>query len=131
MAIMYLSWPSGMHNGKIGQSKPYPLLISMSNWIVLKFGGSSVAEAEHWQTIADQVSDHIQNDVRPVLVLSALKNVSNLLEAMLHQALAGVYPNAISHLKELHLGFATQLGLSIHSELDPIFEILEKQCEAN
>ena len=102
----------------------------MSNWVILKFGGSSVAEAEHWQTIADQVSSHLERDVKPVLVLSALKNVSNLLEALLHQALAGVFPTPISHLKELHLGFATQLGLSIQAELAPIFDVIEQQCEA-
>ena len=102
----------------------------MSNWVVLKFGGSSVAAVEHWQTIAKQVSGHLEKGVKPVLVLSALKNVSNLLEALLHQALAGVHPNAISHLKELHLGFATQLGLSIQSDLQPIFEILDEQCQA-
>jgi len=98
--------------------------------VVLKFGGSSVAEVAHWKTIADQVQYHLDNDRRPLLVLSALKNVSNLLEAMLHQALAGVHPVAIAHLKELHLGFASQLGLGLHDQLTPWFEQLESDCVA-
>jgi diaminopimelate decarboxylase/aspartate kinase len=98
--------------------------------VVLKFGGSSVAEVGHWQTIVDQVQHHLNNGRRPLLVLSALKNVSNLLEALLHQALAGVYPIAIAHLKELHLGFASQLGLDLNNQLSPWFERLEVDCLA-
>lgn len=98
--------------------------------VVLKFGGSSVAEVVHWQTIADQIQYHLNNNRRPLLVLSALKNVSNLLEAMLHQALAGVHPVAIAHLKELHLGFASQLGLTLYDKLTPWFEQLETDCRA-
>lgn len=98
--------------------------------IVLKFGGSSVAEVAHWQMIADQVRYHLDNGRRPLLVLSALKNVSNLLEALLHQSLAGVHPIAIAHLKEHHLGFAGQLGLDLNKRLSPWFETLEKDCLA-
>ena len=98
--------------------------------VVLKFGGSSVAEVAHWQTIADQVQYQLTNGRRPLLVLSALKNVSNLLEALLHQALAGVHPIAITHLKELHLGFASQLGLNLKNQLNPWFEQLEADCLA-
>jgi len=96
--------------------------------VVLKFGGSSVAEVVHWQTIADQVQYHLTNGRRPLLVLSALKNVSNLLEALLHQALAGVHPIAITHLRELHLGFAGQLGLDLSHQLNTWFEQLEVDC---
>ena len=84
-----------------------------ARWIVLKFGGSSVGEAKHWKTIANQVEVSISKGLKPLLVLSALKNVSNLLEALLHQALAGVHPIAIEHLKQHHLSFAAQLGLDV------------------
>lgn len=96
--------------------------------VVLKFGGSSVAEVAHWQTITNQVQYHLNNGHRPLLVLSALKNVSNLLEALLHQALAGVHPIAITHLKELHIGFASQLGLELNRQLNHWFEQLEVDC---
>ncbi|WP_196140331.1 aspartate kinase [Aliikangiella sp. G2MR2-5] len=101
-----------------------------TNFIVLKFGGSSVAEVNHWDTIASQAQYHLEQGNKPVLVLSALKNVSNLLEALLHQALAGVHPNAITHLKELHLGFAAKLSLAILDKLTPVFERIEIECEA-
>ncbi len=102
----------------------------MSEWLVLKFGGSSVADPHLWPTIAGQVRQVRDQGKRPLLVLSALKNVSNLLEALLHQAVAGVHTNAIYHLKEMHFGFASQLGLSVESELLPLFEQLEADCNS-
>jgi len=102
--------------------------------VVLKFGGSSVADVRHWQTIAGQMQDNLNHDRRPLLVLSALKNVSNQLEALLHQSLAGVHSLAIAHLRDLHLGFANQLNLELqigsklNSQLNKWFEQLEADC---
>jgi aspartate kinase len=102
----------------------------MSNSIVvLKFGGSSVGEVRHWDTITQQVALHYQQGCSVVLVLSALKNISNLLEALLHQAVAGVHGPVIERLKEHHLGFAAQLGLSLEHELAPWFEQLNRDCD--
>ncbi|WP_144392015.1 aspartate kinase [Pleionea sediminis] len=101
----------------------------MTQWTVLKFGGSSVADPNLWSTIARQVSLQLNQDCRPILVLSALKNVSNLLEALLHQALAGVHQNAIYHLKELHYGFASQLGVDVDLQLAQLFDQLSADCE--
>lgn len=98
------------------------------NWLVLKFGGSSVGDPKHWPTITQQVELTLAKGYRPFLVLSALKNVSNLLEALLHQALAGVYPMPIEHLKEMHLSFAAQIGLDLAMELAPRFEQLTQDC---
>jgi bifunctional diaminopimelate decarboxylase / aspartate kinase len=98
-------------------------------WIVLKFGGSSVGQAANWQVIKQQVELQLAAGKRPFLVLSALKNISNLLEALLHQALAGVHPLAIKYLKQQHLNFAAQLDLSIHAQLSPWFEQLEQACQ--
>lgn len=106
----------------------------LSKNIVLKFGGSSVADAAHWQTIANQMQLNLDQSIRPLLVLSALKNVSNLLEALLHQSLAGVHSVAIAQLKELHLGFANQLELDLQLDsklslrLNHWFEQLEQDC---
>ena len=97
-------------------------------WVVLKFGGSSVAVAEHWQTIAAQCHLQLAHQRRPLLVLSALKNVSNLLEALLHQAKAGVYQLPISHLQNMHLNFAAELGLELSQTLEPLFQSLTEDC---
>ncbi len=97
-------------------------------WAVLKFGGSSVAEPSHWETIARQVQIKTGSGFRPLLVLSALKNVSNLLESLLHQSITGSHPDAIAHLKELHSGFAKNLDLDGESLLAIWFAELEEAC---
>ncbi len=102
---------------------------SQPNWLVLKFGGSSVGDPKHWPTITQQVELTLSKGYRPFLVLSALKNVSNLLEALLHQALAGVHPMAIEHLKEMHLSFAAQIGLDLSAQLNPFFTQLTEECQ--
>lgn len=100
-----------------------------SNWVILKFGGSSVARAKHWQTITTQINKCLAKNQQPLVVLSALKNVSNLLEALLHQALTGVHLVAIEHLKQLHLGFAVQIGVNIISAIEPLIDELQTDCE--
>ena len=95
---------------------------------VLKFGGSSVAEVAHWQTIADQISNQLENGSRPVLVLSALKNVSNQLEQLLHYSTSGDFQQPIERLKKRHIDFSNELGLNIHKQLQPWFSLLEKVC---
>lgn len=103
---------------------------SKSRWIVMKFGGSSVGDPKHWKTISKQVQRQIQLGNKPLVVLSALKNVSNLLESLLHQSLAGVQASAIFHLKEFHFSFCSQLGLNLKDKLEAWFLELEADCQA-
>lgn len=98
-------------------------------WSVLKFGGSSVADANLWKTIQREVQVKLDQGHQPFLVLSALKNVSNLLEALLHQALAGVHIKAIFQLKELHLRFAAELGVNGETALQSYFDDLTDFCD--
>jgi len=100
-----------------------------TNIQVLKFGGSSVAVAAHWQTIVERVTHELDNKQRVLLVLSALKNVSNLLEALLHQAKAGVYQQPIEHLRQLHLALAQDLGVDGESLLHTEFQQLHDLCQ--
>lgn len=98
-------------------------------WIVLKFGGSSVAEPHLWQTIADVIEQRQQQGYRPLLVLSALKNVSNQLENLLHQSIKGEHQRAIDSILNHHLNFSKQLGLSLDASLAPWIDLLSQTCE--
>jgi len=97
-------------------------------WIVLKFGGSTVVEPRHWLTIASQIKHKIELGYRPFLVLSALKNVSNLLEGLIHQAVSGVYQAPISRIKELHYQLAANLNLEGEQLLTFWFSKLSAVC---
>ncbi len=99
-------------------------ILNKNQWVILKFGGSSVAEPRHWKTITQVIQQKLANHKRPILVLSALKNVSNQLEGLLHQSVAGVHPNAILQIKALHIDFASQLGLDMTAQLTPIWQEL-------
>ncbi len=97
--------------------------------IVLKFGGSSVAETKHWTTIVEQLKLQIEQGKSPVLVLSALKDVSNRLEAILHQAVAGDFERAVNQLTQRHLEFARELGLQIAAALQRYSTELSQLCQ--
>jgi diaminopimelate decarboxylase/aspartate kinase len=89
-------------------------------WVVLKFGGTSVSSAECWETIAKILRERISGGLRPLVVCSALSQVSNRLEAALADALLGGEPSAfVASLRERHERLAAELGLSLDD--DPEF----------
>ncbi|HEV3075024.1 MAG TPA: bifunctional aspartate kinase/diaminopimelate decarboxylase, partial [Thermoanaerobaculia bacterium] len=80
-------------------------------WVVLKFGGTSVATAERWATIAGRVERRLAEGRRPLVVCSALAGVSNRLEEMLARAVAGSHQDALAEIRERHLRLGEALGL--------------------
>jgi len=50
--------------------------IAASDWVVLKFGGTSVSSAACWETIAQLVRNRLADGLKPVVVHSALQGVS-------------------------------------------------------
>ncbi len=48
-------------------------------WVVMKFGGTSVSSAERWATIAGQVRHQRDNDRNVLVVVSALSGITDLL----------------------------------------------------
>ena len=51
-----------------------------NNWIVMKFGGTSVSTRKSWQTIGDILQKRIQHGHRVLLVCSAVAGMTNALE---------------------------------------------------
>lgn len=54
-------------------------------WVVLKFGGTSVASASTWRSIAQLIRKYQQRGELPVLVCSALAGVTDLLHQVAEQ----------------------------------------------
>ena len=54
-----------------------------TSFVVLKFGGTSVASKARWETIRDVLKARLAEGVQPVLVCSAVAKVSDTLEALL------------------------------------------------
>lgn len=58
----------------------------MKRWVVLKFGGTSVASPERWEQIAKLARDRLPTH-RVWIVISAVAGVTNLLERAIEEAL--------------------------------------------
>lgn len=82
--------------------------------VVLKFGGTSVAKASGWATIAGRVRALREAGERPWVVCSALSGVSNLLEEVLELAIAGSDPTPLlDRLKAQHHALAADLDVPL------------------
>jgi aspartate kinase len=91
--------------------------------IVMKFGGSSVADAERIRHISGIVEGRL--DKKPVLVLSAMGDTTDHLLEAADAALKGG-PVSISKIETLHLEAVHRLGLSgVLQEINPLLEELK------
>lgn len=83
----------------------------LAPWVVLKFGGTSVASRERWDTIADLVRSRRGEGLRPLVVCSAVAGVTNALEQLLHDAAAGRPGRALDEVRDRHLALGAELGV--------------------
>ncbi|MCB1049904.1 MAG: aspartate kinase [Acidobacteria bacterium] len=83
-----------------------------TGWIVLKFGGTSVANVRNWPEIARTVEAHLRAGQHPLLVLSALAGTTNRLHALIESWEAGqpTQPH-IDHIESLHQTWCQEIGL--------------------
>ena len=96
-----------------------------SNWIVLKFGGSSVSSPENWQKIASEVQKRQNEGYKVCLVHSALSGISNTLEEIVeHPSDNNLLPK-VEQIKEQHLELGQKLGVAAKELLAEDFEELE------
>ena len=103
-----------------------PNEISSSLWTVMKFGGSSVSTAENWAVIARLVRNRLDEGLKPVIVHSALKGISNLLENVLQAAAAGESSEDLAAIREQHYELASELGVDGPALLDARLSELEQ-----
>ncbi|MCZ6918866.1 MAG: bifunctional aspartate kinase/diaminopimelate decarboxylase [Gemmatimonadetes bacterium] len=95
-----------------------------SPWVVLKFGGTSVSSASKWRIIADVVTSRVEEGLRPVVVQSALSGVSDQLEGLLHEAVAGTHQATLRSIHEQHQALAADLDVPLDGLLDELLSEL-------
>ncbi len=81
-------------------------------FVLLKFGGTSVASPAHWTTIRREVGDRLAAGETPVLVLSAVRGTTDLLGALASEPDAAVRRGTVDEIAERHRALALQLGLA-------------------
>ena len=86
-------------------------------WIVLKFGGTSVSRRHRWDTIGKLAVQRAQSQGeggRVLIVVSALSGVTNELQAI---AAGDAVETRIEQLEQRHREFGAELGLDVDTVL--------------
>ena len=100
-----------------------------SNWVVLKFGGTSVSSVSNWKNVAGVVKARLVEGLHPVIVHSALSGITDRLEQLLAKALTGEWePVDADEIERRHLDLARD-GIHVDAELDRHFTDLRRSAE--
>ena len=91
--------------------------MNQTAWVVMKFGGTSVASVDRWTTIKAQAMATIDAGERPVVVCSAISGVSDAIEAILSGCASGHPETALTALRAKHQALADALGVDLEQEI--------------
>lgn len=97
-------------------------------WIVLKYGGTSVASATNWSGIADRVRA-LREGHRVWITASALAGVSNLLERAIDEAVHGGSTGAFTSIRAQHEHLASDVGIPLPEQVGELLGDLERLLE--
>ena len=100
----------------------------MTDWVVLKYGGTSVADPDHWPRIAEVLRDRLEEGLRPVVVHSALAGVSDRLERLGRAAAGGAedHREILGWIRERHRSLLAELELDVPPGLETLEGHLER-----
>ena len=101
-----------------------------SNWVVMKFGGTSVASVDGWRTIAKAACAVRAEGKRALVVCSALSGVSNLLERLLDTAARGEdITSGMAELELRHHSLAADMGVPVPDEVTRLLGAIRDALE--
>ena len=82
-----------------------------SDWIVLKFGGTSVSSLANWRNIAKITAQRRAEGARVLLVHSAVTGITDRLEKLLAAARGEGQAEELKAIEERHRRLVTELGI--------------------
>src|SRR5882757_3041969 len=91
-----------------------------ADWIVLKFGGTSVSTLANWRNIAAVVRARHAAGARVLLVHSALSGVTDSLEKLIAAALVGTQAPLLTALEERHRALADELAIGSSAAFEEV-----------
>ena len=97
------------------------ILRDQSDWVVLKFGGTSVSSHANWNNIASVVRARLTAGTRVLVVHSALSGITDRLDALLAAAPAGSHEPVLKSIEQRHHALASELGIGVSAELERYF----------
>jgi diaminopimelate decarboxylase/aspartate kinase len=93
-------------------------------WIVMKFGGTSVAAAERWRTIGELAASRRAEGARVLLVVSALSGVTDALKALCAEGEATQRVRAVEAIAARHQSLLDDMALpmppTVQAHLDAL-----------
>ncbi|MCK9489634.1 MAG: bifunctional aspartate kinase/diaminopimelate decarboxylase [Xanthomonadales bacterium] len=90
--------------------QPHPLAAD-APWVVLKFGGSSVARVDRWRNITALARQRREEGARVLIVVSALAGVTDALAAIARADDPAQRRAGAEAIAQRHIDFAGQLGV--------------------
>ena len=101
---------------------------SHSDWVVVKFGGTSVSTLANWRNIALVVHRRLETGHRVLVVHSAITKITDMLERLLAAAQAGNPEEALQAIEDRHQKLATDLGIGESPQLRGYFDELRQMA---
>ena len=99
-----------------------PLTASQrSSWVVLKFGGTSVATRNNWNHIASIARQRLATGARVLIVHSAVSGITDRLEKLLDAAVQSDFEAALTAIELRHRELAASLGIAVSAALEKHF----------
>jgi diaminopimelate decarboxylase/aspartate kinase len=93
-------------------------------WVVLKFGGTSVSSLANWRNIAQITRSRLDEGVRVLIVHSAVTGTTDKLEKLIESALSGSHEEVFAAIQERHRRLATELEIPVSLTLERQFQEL-------
>lgn len=99
------------------------------DWVVLKFGGTSVSRRERWDQIGARIRERRAEGAAVLVVVSALSGVTNMLQTIAQTRDAGSLGGKATVLIARHREFAVVLGLDPESTIGAPLGQLQALCD--
>src|SRR5688500_7603188 len=103
-----------------------PTPLASPRFVVLKFGGTSVATAARWKNILDEARKRHASGLKPVVVCSAVTKVSDLLEKLVGEATAGRHEAVLAELRARHQRLADELSVDLEKTIGDELKEIER-----
>ncbi|HTB65471.1 MAG TPA: aspartate kinase, partial [Steroidobacteraceae bacterium] len=93
-------------------------------WVVLKFGGTSVSSLANWRNIVQIVRSRLDSGARVLIVHSAVTGTTDKLEKLIESALHGSHEDVLAAIQERHRRLAAELQIPVSAQLQRQFQEL-------
>ena len=87
-------------------------------WVVMKFGGTSVSSNSCWSTICQQATARLTEGKRVLIVVSALSGVTNLLASLADGGMVHDREELLAEVEARHRELLSSLGLQSAPEFE-------------